>query len=139
MDGPIHLKTSIAYSLYISCCGSICCELRLLSKYNSRSLCKENQKKEIDRPSSKENLCHFCKKPFSTYKNLKRHIKIHTREKSYPCLKKNCKMSFTRKDHLNTHMWKHTQKKSFFCHICHRAFSFKNSINKHLRNKVCTK
>ena len=50
---------------------------------------KKNQNKEIG-TSSKKPVCPTCTKTFSTNKNLKRHIKIHSEEKTYQCSEQDC-------------------------------------------------
>ena len=99
---------------------------------------KGNQIKEIG-TSSKKPACPTCNKTFSTGKILKRHIKIHSEEKSYHCSEQDCNLSFTRKDHLNSHMRKHSGEKLFPCTSCKVSFASKQSRDRHSKNKnVCS-
>ena len=99
---------------------------------------KRNQIKEIG-TSSKKPVCPACNKTFSTGKILKRHIKIHSEEKTYQCSEQDCNLSFKRKDHLNRHMRKHNGEKPFSCDLCNEKFPYLKSLHRHMKNKVCTK
>ena len=99
---------------------------------------KKNQVKEIGKSSQKP-VCPTCTKTFSTNKNLKRHIKIHSEEKPYQCSEQDCNLSFTRKDHLDRHMRKHSGEKPFSCDLCNEKFPYLKSLHRHMKNKVCTK
>ena len=98
---------------------------------------KKNQIKEIG-TSSKKPVCPTCTKTFSTNKNLKRHIKIHS-EKTYQCSEQGCNLSFIRKDHLVRHMRKHSGEKPFSCDLCDEKFPYLKSLHRHMNKKVCTK
>ena len=75
--------------------------------------------------------CQVCNKQLSTHKNLKRHLKIHTKEKNYRC--NNCHKAFSRSDTLKVHEKIHNKetKSDFPCKQCHSSFLLKAQLVAH--------
>ncbi|RWS04593.1 hypothetical protein B4U79_10466, partial [Dinothrombium tinctorium] len=59
--------------------------------------------------------CEFCKKTFSSTKNIKAHRMMHTGERPYRCVWKECKARFRRSHHLTAHQRIHTGERPFPC------------------------
>ena len=112
--------------------------LEMEDRIYQKNPCQNVKQTNMATPS-KENVCSTCLKTFSTKKTLKRHIKIHSDEKTYQCSEHDCNLSFTRKDHLDRHMRKHSGEKPFSCDLCYEKFPYLKSLHRHMKNKVCTK
>ncbi|KDN47992.1 hypothetical protein K437DRAFT_216098, partial [Tilletiaria anomala UBC 951] len=48
-----------------------------------------------------------CGKKFKRMEHLKRHNKVHTQEKPFPCSYPGCQKSFGRSDNLSQHLKTH--------------------------------
>lgn len=70
--------------------------------------------------------CKICMKKVTHYK---RHLNIHTREKTYKC--KFCSMEFVRSDNLNDHVKKHSRETYYICDICDGIFTAKVKLQRH--------
>ena len=72
-----------------------------------------------------------CSDGFNTRFSLKRHVKMHTGEKPYPCTQ--CPKSFAEKSTLIRHLRIHTGERPFACSWtgCERVFSDRTNVRRH--------
>lgn len=77
------------------------------------------------------NVCNFCGKKFASYATLMGHRFIHTK-KGVECTV--CKKHFARAVDVKKHMAVHTQEKSFICKICGKGYLYATSLKSHTRN-----
>jgi len=75
--------------------------------------------------------CGVCKKEFNKLEVLRRHSKIHEKDKEYKC--SYCNKCFDRRDVLNDHLRNHTGEKPFQCTICHKKFTRGFVLLRHMR------
>ena len=79
--------------------------------------------------------CEICSTSFNSIYHLKRHQRIHTKEKPHKC--QVCNKSFSRKDILTKHMLIHTKEKNYECKKCERKFTQSGTLVRHAR--ICNK
>ena len=79
----------------------------------------------------KKHSCPHCNKAFSTARDLKKHIRVHTGEKPYVCQR--CDKRFSQKVHLTVHMRLHTGEKPYECKQCEARFSDGSTLRKHMK------
>lgn len=75
--------------------------------------------------------CGICKKQVKTIHSLRRHLKIHSGEKTHVCSL--CKKAFVEPGNLTKHMRKHTKDKKHQCNECGLRFYERNKLMIHLR------
>jgi len=83
------------------------------------------------RPGGRQFECNVCKKEFSKVEVLRRHTKIHEKDKEYKC--SYCNKCFDRRDVLNDHLRNHTGEKPFQCTICQKKFTRGFVLLRHMR------
>lgn len=74
--------------------------------------------------------CSVCSKFFTSLGCLSKHMRIHTRNKSYKC--DICNKCFTQSGHLSDHKRVHTGEKPFKC-FCNKVFRTSANWRKHER------
>ncbi|KAJ8041150.1 Zinc finger and BTB domain-containing protein 24 [Holothuria leucospilota] len=78
----------------------------------------------------KLNLCHICG---NMYSSLRKHIKVHSLERPYPCPHKGCTYRFTSEIPCKIHYQVHTAHgQRFSCSKCESQFSRKHHLLRHL-------
>ena len=83
-------------------------------------------------------LCDLCDATFTSSSGLKLHTNcVHLKKYPYACTV--CGKRFTLKEHYNDHMSMHNKVKAHKCPNCCRPFTFKTSLRKHLRDRICKK
>ena len=83
-------------------------------------------------------LCELCDATFTSPSGLKSHTNFtHLKKHPYACAI--CDKKFTLKEHYNDHMSMHNKVKAHKCPNCCRLFTFKTSLRKHLRDRICSK
>ena len=74
---------------------------------------------------SKNHICTYCEKKFSSNQLLKQHLRSHTGERPFSC--NYCEKRFTQSHSLQSHEFIHTGEKPFSCKVC--SYSCRNSAN----------
>ena len=83
-------------------------------------------------------VCELCDASFGSQGGLKSHMNcIHLKKFLYICTV--CDKGFAIKEHYNDHMNMHNNIQAHKCPVCNRPFTFKTSLRKHLRDRVCCK
>ena len=79
----------------------------------------------------KDKTCPYCLIIFSCSSSLKRHLKIHTKERPFSC--NFCFKKFSRKDSLNEHVKiVHLDEGSYRCPHCNKSFARKQPLSDHV-------
>ncbi|XP_002137946.4 zinc finger protein 568-like [Drosophila pseudoobscura] len=81
-------------------------------------------------PKKRNITCQECGMKF-TYKNMTRHMRVHTGERPFECTY--CEKKYTRKIHLDEHNRIHTGERPYGCLTCGKKFIRKYSLVKHIR------
>ena len=66
--------------------------------------------------------CKECAVILSRADDMKKHMRVHTKDKPYSC--STCSARFSQAGHLTTHMLQHTGEKPFSCSLCGCAVSY---------------
>lgn len=79
--------------------------------------------------------CETCGIRMSEMGNLKKHMKLHTGHKPYPCLYESCDRRFFGSSERTIHMRRHMGEKPYKCDQCPDAFISKSQMTNHKRNR----
>ncbi|CAL8363642.1 unnamed protein product [Merluccius merluccius] len=75
--------------------------------------------------------CPSCKKTFSDFLQVKKHIRCFHSEKIFQC--PDCDKAFCRPDKLRLHMLRHSDRKDFLCSTCGKQFKRKDKLREHMQ------
>ncbi|CAL8351925.1 unnamed protein product [Lota lota] len=75
--------------------------------------------------------CPTCKKSFSDFIQVKKHIRCFHSEKIFQC--PDCDKAFCRPDKLRLHMLRHSDRKDFLCSTCGKQFKRKDKLREHMQ------
>lgn len=81
--------------------------------------------------NSNQYKCDICTKKVLSFQSLRRHMKIHSGEKTHMC--EICNRSFIEKGNLKKHMRRHTNEKKHQCNECGLRFYERNKLAIHMR------
>lgn len=103
------------------------------------SLCPESFELECDlethlisHPEDEDNpLCTICNKSFSDVRVLRRHVRIHLKNKPFKC--EVCKRTYSESGSLTRHLRKHRGEKRHLCVVCGKGFYEANVLAVHMR------
>ncbi|KAJ8922311.1 hypothetical protein NQ315_004253 [Exocentrus adspersus] len=88
----------------------------------------------IEEKTTKEGFkCDQCQRICATKKLLKKHLLIHTQERTFPC--ETCGKLFRHKYEVTAHQRSHN-KPTFQCDICSRMFIHKSHLNVHRKKHL---
>ncbi|XP_025107094.1 zinc finger protein 91-like [Pomacea canaliculata] len=74
--------------------------------------------------------CSLCKAAFKISSRLKRHMLVHSDERSFQCSL--CKAAFKLSSHLKRHMQVHSDKKYYQCSLCKATFKRSSHLKRHM-------
>ncbi|KAK7862986.1 hypothetical protein R5R35_014542 [Gryllus longicercus] len=100
--------------------------LQILEKPPSNEGCKTKEASDdgeniivIDRSY----VCQYCDTSFTSYFELKTHMKKHSHQKVYKCVQRNCQKTFEDLDSFLKHTKVHTDEVQYCCHVCFKKFN----------------
>lgn len=87
---------------------------------NNGNTCDENRSVIV---VDRSYVCQYCDSAFSSYFELKTHMKKHSHQKVYKCVQHNCQKTFEDLDLFLKHTKQHTNDVQYCCHVCLKTFS----------------
>lgn len=102
------------------------------AKLSSLSALKEHKlTHDPNYGKERSHVCDICGKSYLSSRNLRSHMKIHSKVCPYKC--SICGKSVSSKNILETHLKMHTGVKDFNCEICDKNFASKEYLKVHQR------
>ncbi|KAG9491763.1 hypothetical protein GDO78_000332 [Eleutherodactylus coqui] len=98
--------------------------------------CKDSKGRSSSDPGKKkQHICHIsgCGKVYGKTSNLRAHLRWHTGEGPFVCMRMFCRKRFTRRDELQRHKRTHTGEKKFVCPECPQGFMRRDHLSKHIK------
>ena len=96
---------------------------------------KNNNNQDMDTDTTVEENCQFqckiCGEDFVSAFDLETHVKLHGEEKPFQC--EHCHKSFSNKRNLKRHLTTQTGEK-FDCAECGKIFTLKGNLKHHVKN-----
>lgn len=74
-----------------------------------------------------------CDKRYAKPCLLREHTRSHNNDRPYVCPEPECGKRFIRVCHLNVHKWSHSKVKPLACTECHKGFTTKQQLSRHLQ------
>lgn len=74
-------------------------------------------------------VCRVCGKDCLDLTALRRHERVHSSARPYRCPDADCGAKFTNASSLDTHRRQHAGDKLDECHICHKRFVKRSTLN----------
>ncbi|XP_018318473.1 zinc finger protein 1 homolog [Agrilus planipennis] len=75
--------------------------------------------------------CPNCQKIFSKRANLRRHLYLHLKGKTFEC--RHCKKLFPHEDDIVRHLLIHTYDQPYMCKVCERLYSQADVFEEHMK------
>ncbi|KAM3623626.1 uncharacterized protein V6R79_013433 [Siganus canaliculatus] len=123
-------ESRIRSNLHCLECGQKCESQSALQAHHTAAHAATAARPETAARSSSELLfCRRCRLQFSEKEKLETHMKVHIKEKPYPC--PDCGKKFINEKYIEIHQRIHTGEKPFLCFQCGRGFYTASSLKLH--------